>query len=110
MLGLRPEEGFFMPQLATQPEIESFLERNADWSRHEGSLTSEFTAPSFLAAIDLVNAVAVIAEELDHHPDIDIRWKKVILAVSTHSAGGITALDFELATAIDVAAGNLLEG
>lgn len=99
-----------MPQLVTQSEIESFLDRNANWSRHESSLTSEFTAPSFLMAIDFVNAVAVIAEGLDHHPDIDIRWNKVIFAVSTHSAGGITALDFELATAIDVAAGKLLEG
>jgi len=99
-----------MPQLATQPEIESFLERNLNWSRHVGSLTSEFTAPSFLATIDFVNAVAVIAEGLDHHPDIDIRWKKVIFALSTYSAGGITSLDFELATAIDVAAGKLLEG
>jgi 4a-hydroxytetrahydrobiopterin dehydratase len=99
-----------MPQLATQSEIESFLDRNVNWSRHEGLLTSEFTAPSFLAAIDLVNAVAVIAEGLDHHPDIDIRWNKVIFAVSTHSAGGITALDFELAMAIDSAASKLLEG
>ena len=99
-----------MPQLATEPEIEIFLERNANWSRHEGLLTSEFTAPSFIVAIDFVNAVAVIAEGLDHHPDIDIRWNKVIFVVSTHSAGGITSLDFELAIAIDTAAGKLLEG
>jgi 4a-hydroxytetrahydrobiopterin dehydratase len=110
MLGLRPEGGLFMPQLATQPEIESFLERNVNWSRHESALISEFTAPSFLTAIDFVNTVAVIAERLDHHPDIDIRWNKVIFALSTHSAGGITALDFELAKAIDAASGKLLEG
>ena len=99
-----------MPQLATEPEIEIFLERNGNWSKHESSLTSMFTAPSFLLAIDLVNSVAVIAEGLDHHPDIDIRWNKVIFALSTHSAGGITSLDFELAVAIDAAAGKLLEG
>lgn len=99
-----------MPQLATEPEIEIFLERNGNWSRHESSLTSDFTAPSFLLAIDFVNTVAMIAEGLDHHPDIDIRWNKVIFALSTHSAGGITSLDFELATAIDVAAGKLLKG
>ena len=99
-----------MPQLAKQSEIESFLELNVNWSRQESALTSEFTASSFLAAIDFVNTVAVIAGELDHHPDIDIRWNKVMFAVSTHSASGITALDFELATAIDVAAGRLLEG
>ena len=99
-----------MPQLATQSEIESFLDLNANWSGNESSLTSQFTAPSFLAAIELVNAVAVIAEELDHHPDIDIRWNKVTFALSTHSAGGITSLDFELATAFDAAASKLLEG
>ena len=99
-----------MPQLATEPEIEIVLERNGTWSKHERSLTSMFTAPSFLLAIDLVNSVAVIAEGLDHHPDIDIRWNKVIFVVSTHSAGGITSLDFELAKAIDTAAGKLLEG
>jgi len=99
-----------MSRLATQSEIESYLDRNVNWSRHEGLLTSEFTAPSFLAAIDFVNAVAVIAEGLNHHPDIDIRWNKVIFALSTHSAGGITTLDFELAIAIDAAAGKLLKG
>jgi 4a-hydroxytetrahydrobiopterin dehydratase len=99
-----------VPQLATQSEIESFLDLNANWSSYESELTSQFTAPSFLAAIDLVNAVAVIAEELDHHPDIDIRWNKVSFALSTHSAGGITSLDFELATAIDVAANKMIGG
>ena len=99
-----------MPQLATQSEIESFLDRNSNWSRKENALTSQFTAPSFLAAIDFVNAVAVIAEELDHHPDIDIRWNKVSFALSTHSAGGITSLDFELATAIDAAASKMIGG
>ena len=99
-----------MPQLATQSEIESFFDRNSNWSRNENALTSEFTAPSFLAAIDFVNAVAVIAEELDHHPDIDIRWNKVSFALSTHSAGGITSLDFDLATAIDVAANKIIGG
>ena len=99
-----------MPQLATQSEIESFLDLDANWSRNESSLTAQFTAPSFLAAIELVNAVAVIAEELDHHPDIDIRWNKVSFALSTHSAGGITSLDFDLATAIDVAANKIIGG
>jgi 4a-hydroxytetrahydrobiopterin dehydratase len=97
-----------VPQLATQSEIESFLDLNANWSRNESSLTSQFTAASFLMAIDFVNSVAVIAEGLDHHPDIDIRWNKVMFTLSTHSAGGITALDFELATAIEVAASNII--
>jgi 4a-hydroxytetrahydrobiopterin dehydratase len=99
-----------MPPLAVQSEIESFLDRNSNWSENERGLTSEFTAPSFIGAIDFVNAVALIAEGLDHHPDIDIRWTKVIFVLSTHSAGGITALDFELAIAIDVAASKIVGG
>jgi 4a-hydroxytetrahydrobiopterin dehydratase len=90
-----------MPPLATQSEIQSFLARNQNWSGSGSGLCSQFTAPSFVVAIDLVNSVAVIAERIDHHPDIDIRWNTVLFAVSTHSAGGVTSLDFELATAID---------
>jgi len=53
------------------------------------------------AAIAAVSRIAAIAEELDHHPDIDIRWRTVTLVVSTHSAGGVTAADVELARRID---------
>jgi 4a-hydroxytetrahydrobiopterin dehydratase len=48
-----------------------------------------------------VNSVALLAERINHHPDIDIRWNKVMLALSTHSAGGLTELDFRLAKMID---------
>ncbi len=96
-----------MPPLATQSEIQSFLARNQNWSGSGSGLFSEFTAPSFVVAIELVDSVAVIAERIDHHPDIDIRWNKVSFAVSTHSAGGVTSLDFELATAIDSVANEL---
>jgi 4a-hydroxytetrahydrobiopterin dehydratase len=98
-----------MPPLATQSEIQSFLERNQNWSGSVSGLCSQFTAPSFVVAIDLVNSVAVIAEKIDHHPDIDIRWNTVSFAVSTHSAGGVTSLDFELATAIDSLAHELFD-
>ena len=90
-----------MLKLATESDIASFLDRNANWSRIDIALSAEFIAPNFLLAIKLVNSVAVIAERMDHHPDIDIRWNRVLFAVSTHSAGGITSLDWELATAID---------
>ena len=90
-----------MRKLATESDIASFLDRNANWSRIDNALSAEFIAPNFLLAIELVNSVAVIAERMDHHPDIDIRWNRVLFAVSTHSAGGITSLDCELATVID---------
>jgi 4a-hydroxytetrahydrobiopterin dehydratase len=60
-----------------------------------------FAASDFPTAIAWVDAVAVIAEEMDHHPDIDIRWRTLHFAVSTHSAGGVTALDVELAARIE---------
>jgi len=56
---------------------------------------------SFPAAIDLVAAVGRLAEDADHHPDIDIRWRTVRLALMTHDAGGLTELDFALARAVD---------
>lgn len=96
-----------MQLLATDTEIQSFLARNQNWSGSGSGLCSQFTAPSFVLAIQFVNSVAVIAEKIDHHPDIDIRWNKVSFAVSTHSVGGVTTLDFELAIAIDSLASEL---
>lgn len=58
------------------------------------------TAPSFMAAIAWVVAVAEAAERADHHPDIDIRWRTVTFVLSTHDVGGITSLDVELARVI----------
>jgi 4a-hydroxytetrahydrobiopterin dehydratase len=65
------------------------------------------TAPTFLAGVELVRQVAEVAEGMDHHPDIDIRWRKVTFALSTHDAGGITVLDLEQARAIDGLAAQL---
>ena len=56
---------------------------------------------SFPDAIKVVDQVAVVAEELDHHPDIDIRWRTLTFACSTHSEGGVTGKDMELARRID---------
>jgi 4a-hydroxytetrahydrobiopterin dehydratase len=58
-------------------------------------------AASFAAGIRLVDAVAQVAEVMDHHPDIDIRWTTISFTCSTHSAGGVTELDVELARRID---------
>jgi 4a-hydroxytetrahydrobiopterin dehydratase len=58
-------------------------------------------APSFAVAMQLVEAVGATAEELDHHPDIDIRWRTVTFVCATHSAGGVTGKDVELARRID---------
>ena len=65
-----------------------------------GQLEREFSFKDFVAAMRFVNKVAGLAEEAGHHPDIDIRYNKVRLALSTHDAGGITEKDTALATAI----------
>lgn len=71
------------------------------WHRLNGALRHSVTFPSFLDGIAAVRQVAEAAERADHHPDIDIRWRTVTFALSTHSEGGITAKDVELAREID---------
>ena len=72
-----------------------------DWQRQGDELVKVAKRADFAGALAFVNAVGARAEEADHHPDIDIRWNTVTLRLSTHSAGGLTAKDVELARAID---------
>ncbi len=69
----------------------------ADWSEVDGALEREFELPSFMDAIAFVNRVAELAEAENHHPDLSIAYKRVTLRWTTHSAGGITDKDRELA-------------
>jgi len=71
------------------------------WDVDGASIVRTNQFPDFPSAVAAVAEVAAIAEGMDHHPDIDIRWRTVTFRCTTHSAGGITALDFDLATAID---------
>jgi 4a-hydroxytetrahydrobiopterin dehydratase len=71
------------------------------WSGDPAGIRREVDLPSFPAAITVVDRVAEVAEELDHHPDIDIRWRTLTFALATHSAGGVTEMDFRLAGRID---------
>ncbi len=72
------------------------------WSFHDGKeIRKEFTHKNFVEAMSFVTAIALIAERANHHPDIDIRWGTVHLALSTHSEGGITVKDIALAKEID---------
>lgn len=94
-----------MPTALTPEQIDEFCRTHAAWHRAGEHLTAAFTAETFLAGIALVNAVAQAAEEMDHHPDIDIRWRTVTFRLSTHSASAITDLDLRLAQRIsDLAA------
>lgn len=72
-----------------------------EWNGDETTIIRTIEFGSFPAAIAAVDRVAVVAEELNHHPDIDIRWRTVTFRCSTHSAGKVTERDFELARRID---------
>jgi 4a-hydroxytetrahydrobiopterin dehydratase len=68
-----------------------------DWQEQDDALVREFELPSFPAAIDFVVRLSDLAESEDHHPDIDIRYRRVTVRWTTHSAGGITEKDREMA-------------
>ncbi|MDQ2756888.1 MAG: 4a-hydroxytetrahydrobiopterin dehydratase [Actinomycetota bacterium] len=86
-----------MSRVLTDEEITRQLADLTGWQRSGGALVAAYTSPTFLAAVRLVDEVAEVAEQMQHHPDIDIRWTTTHWALSTHSAGGITQLDIELA-------------
>jgi 4a-hydroxytetrahydrobiopterin dehydratase len=77
------------------------VELSSEWFNEGNSLRLSVTCTTFIDAINLVREVAIAAEDMDHHPDIDIRWRTVTFVLSTHSAGTITDLDFQLAHKID---------
>jgi 4a-hydroxytetrahydrobiopterin dehydratase len=85
----------------TATEIKSALSKVPDWKKQKAAITRTYQFKDFPAAIKFVNAVARIAEKAWHHPDIDIRWNKVTLTLSTHDAGGLTKKDFSLAKQFD---------
>lgn len=89
-----------MPRLLENEEITRQLTDHQSWTVSD-VLTATYELDDFVAALAFVNRVGEVAEEMQHHPDIDIRWNKVTLMLSTHSEGGITQLDVELALRAD---------
>jgi 4a-hydroxytetrahydrobiopterin dehydratase len=87
--------------LLHEDQITIELKKLDGWSRAGNGIRKIHEFEDFVQAIKFVNSVALIAEKSDHHPDIDIRWNKVVLTLSTHSAGGLTLLDFTVAKAIE---------
>jgi 4a-hydroxytetrahydrobiopterin dehydratase len=90
-----------MPELLAPDELAEALGSLPGWSGDARALRRAVEAPDFPTGIRVVDDVAVVAEELDHHPDIDIRWTTVAFTLSTHSKGGVTERDVELARRID---------
>ncbi len=82
-------------------QIEAALADLDDWLYEDDALTRTFRFADFVHAIGFVEHLAEVAEDRQHHPDIDIRYNKVTLRLSTHSAGGVTALDVDLAKAAE---------
>lgn len=87
--------------LLSEEEIAKQMRGAPGWSRAGGEIRRTFTFGGFREALAFVAAVADLAEAADHHPDIDIRYDRVTLVLSTHDAGGLTAHDFGLAAQID---------
>ena len=87
--------------LLSESEIQVRLSSVPSWRREGKMIVREFEFKDFLGAIGFVNQIAEAAESAWHHPDIDIRWNKVRLSLTTHDQGGLTAKDFDLAGAFD---------
>ncbi len=86
----------------TSEEVDTALdEQHLNWSRKRDLLETTVKLHDFAAALQFVNAVGAAAEVANHHPDIDIRWNTVRLALTTHDSGGITLFDLALAGVID---------
>ncbi len=96
-LGSRHANGDPMSRLLTTEEIDRQLLDLPGWRREPLSLRGSYQAVDFPGAVQLVRELADEAEHMDHHPDVDLRWRTVVLRCSTHSAGGVTQLDVELA-------------
>lgn len=82
-------------------QIKSVLATVPDWEKRGAAISRMYRFKDFPAAMKFVDAVAALAEQARHHPDIDIRWNRVTLTLSTHDAGGLTKKDFVLARKFD---------
>jgi len=87
--------------LLSDEEILAHLARLPDWTRDGGVISRTYSFADFAGAMEFVNLVAEAAESMDHHPDIDIRYGKVTLALTTHNSRGLTLNDVDLAAACD---------
>lgn len=96
------------PELLHDTTIQAELLKLPGWEVEGSALVKNFQFASYLAGIEFVRQGAHLAEAMNHHPEMWVGWRKVTVRLSTHSAGGLTALDFELAEKIE-ATSNLLK-
>jgi 4a-hydroxytetrahydrobiopterin dehydratase len=88
------------PRLSPE-DVSAALARLPAWSGDADGIERTVQLSSFREAVDTVVAIADVAEEMDHHPDVDLRWRTLHLTLVSHSEGGVSALDLELARRID---------
>jgi 4a-hydroxytetrahydrobiopterin dehydratase len=82
-------------------EIDERLSGLDGWERHGEAIRKQFRLDDFKGSVDFVNRLTPEAEDMNHHPDLEISWNTVTVSISTHSEGGLTGNDFELARRID---------
>ncbi|MDE1161961.1 MAG: 4a-hydroxytetrahydrobiopterin dehydratase [Acidobacteriaceae bacterium] len=90
-----------MSEKLTSLEVEKELGTTTGWALDNGKLTKEWLFPDFRAAMEFVNGVAAEAKAAAHHPEIAIRYNKVMLSLVTHDSGGVTGADFALARTLN---------
>lgn len=89
-------------QTISDAEIATALDDLPLWQRDGDVIRRVFDRGDFTGAVEFLNAILPLAELAGHHPDVEISWKDVTISLTTHSAGGLTAADFELARQIDL--------
>ena len=87
--------------LMTDEEVRTRLDGLEGWERSGDSIRKQFRLDDFVGSVEFVNRLVTPAEDMGHHPDIEISWNKVTVSLSTHSQGGLTEADFDLAGEID---------
>jgi 4a-hydroxytetrahydrobiopterin dehydratase len=90
-----------MAEKLNSQSVLGWLKNHQSWSRKSNTLWKEFKFSSFRDSIVFVNRIATLADDADHHPDILVRYNRVHVTLSTHSAGGITEKDLKLAEQLD---------
>ena len=93
-----------MPQKLDDSRIKQELSKLNGWSRQGDEITKSFSFKNFYETMSFVNAVAFVANRLDHHPDMEVGYNKLTIRFSTHSVGGLSENDFEAAARIDALA------
>jgi 4a-hydroxytetrahydrobiopterin dehydratase len=104
-MSLVPEHPMTRPPRLDEATIAAKLADLHGWSRQGDTITRSFAFAGFPDAVEFVQRLVAPAESMEHHPDVDLRYNRVIVTLSTHDQGGLTELDFKLAALVDGAVG-----